>query len=253
MQNYRSIDFLKPENINEKSRILLWDIDGTLIRSTRPGSYKTYFAAALQKTYGTSGNLTGVQAAGKTDLNIVFQALEHEGFTVEKIAAHIADFSRNLRDAMNEYLAENENVYEILPGAQEILTASGKKPHLKNALLTGNIKGGAEIKLNYVGIWDFFADTPNAFGEISHDRRELSAAAGKLFRQKYDYDFKAEQFIVIGDTPFDVDCARHFGAKVICVETGNGIERADLEQAKPDAIIKDLSDTEKVLEILQSI
>ncbi len=253
MQNFRSIDFLKPANINQNSRILLWDIDGTLIRSTRPGSFKDYFAAALEKTFGTSGDLTKVQAAGKTDPNIVIQALENENFSVEKISAKIPQFSLNLRRTMNEYLAENENVYEILSGVRDILAALDKNPHFKNALLTGNVQDAAELKLNYVGIWDFFAGTPNTFGEVSHDRRELSVFAGNLFRRKYDFDFRPSQFIVIGDTPSDVECARHFGAKAVCVETGNGIDRAELERAEPDAIIENLSDTEKVLQMLQTI
>jgi phosphoglycolate phosphatase len=140
-----------------------------------------------------------------------------------------------------------------LAGAREILDETAKRPHFVNALLTGNLSVAAEIKLKSVGLWHYFQDAPNAFGEISHERKHLAHEAGRLFNQKYDFDFAPQQFIVIGDTPNDIICARDFGAKAVAVATGRNQSREKLLEHKPDFILEDLSDTENVLQILSII
>ena len=236
-----------------KIRILLWDIDGTLLQSTQPGGFKQFFAKALEQVYGARGNIDNVEAAGITDVQIVCQALQKEGFTVEKVVVKLDEFIRTMCVEMRKYIAERENVYETLAGVKEILQATSDDSIFLNALLTGNVGCGAKIKTQYVDVWKYFENSPNAFGEISHERKDLVVKAGKLFDEKYDFQFKPEQFIVIGDTPHDILAARHFGAKVVCVETGRKVGRKDLESSRPDALIKNLSDTQQVLDLLRNL
>ena len=238
---------------NQDLKILLWDIDGTLLQSTRTGGFKEYFAKALKRVYGTQGKIFQVKAVGITDVQIVYLALKDDGFTVEKVVAKLPEFMEAMCGEMKKYIAAHEGVYEILPGVKEILQATGTNPKFINALLTGNVGCSAELKVKYIGVWSCFKDSPNAYGEISHERRELAIKAGALFNEKYEVKFKPERFIVIGDTPHDILAARHFGARVVCVETGRGVEREELEAEKPDALIKDLSETEKVLKLLESL
>jgi phosphoglycolate phosphatase len=83
--------------------------------------------------------------------------------------------------------------------------------------------------------------------------RELAREAGKLFNERYDYNFKPEQFIVIGDTPNDIDCARAFGAKVVAVATGKNQTKEKLIEHAPDIVIEDLTDTSEILRILNNL
>ncbi|MDQ2745844.1 MAG: HAD hydrolase-like protein [Acidobacteriota bacterium] len=244
---------VSPKIQNQDLKILLWDIDGTLLQSTRSGGFKEYFAQALEKVYGTEGKISEVKAAGITDVQIVYQALKDDNFTIESVVADLPEFMKAMCAEMRKYFDAHEKVYEILPGAKEILRATAENPRFANALLTGNVGCGAELKMKYIGIWDYFVDSPNAYGEISHERRDLAIKAGELFNERYDFQFKPEQFIVIGDTPHDITAARHFGAKVICVATGRGVEREDLISNKPDALIENLGDTAAVLEILEKL
>src|SRR2546428_6555671 len=66
-------------------RVLLWDIDGTLMRSTRAGSFKDYTIPMLEEVFGTAGRLPEMKVSGMTDLQIVGEALKHEGFTHDHI------------------------------------------------------------------------------------------------------------------------------------------------------------------------
>jgi phosphoglycolate phosphatase-like HAD superfamily hydrolase len=238
---------------NSDVRILLWDIDGTLTRSVRQGEYKEYFAAAMEKVYGSRGNLDKIQASGMTDTQIMFEALRDEGFTPEKILGTKDDLLKIFREEMLSVHNRSENHYEVLEGVSEILEETGKNARFINALLTGNLSCAAEIKLQSVGLWKYFSGKPNAFGEISHDRRELARQAGKLFNEFYDFNFKPEQFIVIGDTPNDIACARALGAKAVAVATGKNHPKEELAEYKPDFIFEDLKDTTEVLKVLSSI
>lgn len=234
-------------------RILLWDIDGTLMRSTVQGGYKKYFTATMEKVFGNAGRLDDLIPSGMTDTQIMFEALRHANFTPERIFERKAEILEVFQTEMKAVLAADGEPYEVLPGVHEILAETDKNPLFINALLTGNLSVAAQIKLETVGLWHYFAGAPNAFGEISHNRRDLAVEAGKLFNQRYEFDFAPPQFIVIGDTPNDIDCARTFGAKVVAVETGRGQSREQLRQNDPDYLLEDLSDTNKVLEILQSL
>lgn len=237
----------------DKLKILLWDIDGTLMRSTVQGGYKKYFSATMLKVFGSAGTLDRIIPSGMTDTQIMFEALKPEGIHFKQIFERKKELLKTFKDEMTKVLAENGEPYEVLSGASEILSETEKNPQYINALLTGNLSVAAEIKLSSVGLWHYFENAPNAFGEISHERKDLAIEAGKLFKQKYDFDFSPEQFIVIGDTPNDILCARHFGAKCVAVLTGRNQTREKLEKEKPDIVISDLTNTKNLLEIFSSL
>lgn len=253
-------DFLphfKAENSDKVSpkdlKILLWDIDGTLMRSTVQGGYKKYFSATMLKVFGSAGTLDDIIPSGMTDTQIMFEALKSEGFKSEQIFELTDELLKVFKAEMSKVLADNGEPYEVLSGAKVILSETAKMPNFINALLTGNLSVAAEIKLRSVDLWQFFETAPNAFGEISHERNDLAIEAGNLFRRKYDFDFSPAQFIVIGDTPNDILCARHFGAKCVAVLTGRNQTREKLENEKPDIVIEDLNDTKKLLDIFSSL
>src|SRR6267378_788743 len=66
-------------------RVLLWDIDGTLIRTLRSGAFKDYTIPMLEAVFGTAGRLPEMKVSGMTDLQIIGEALHDEGFTNEHI------------------------------------------------------------------------------------------------------------------------------------------------------------------------
>src|SRR6476646_8818413 len=77
-------------------RVLLWDIDGTLIRSIKTGAYKDYTIPVLQEVFGTSGRLAGMRVSGMTDLQIIAEALSEEGFTHDDVGDQIHHLSKRL-------------------------------------------------------------------------------------------------------------------------------------------------------------
>jgi len=233
-------------------RILLWDIDGTLIHSLRRGAFKDYTIPMLEDVFGTAGTLAEMQVSGMTDLAIVAQALEHEGFTHEHIRERIDHLRESYMTAMRKATGNGVEFFELLPGAREALQAVADHPRYHSALLTGNIEPAAYLKMELVGLSQFF-DLPGAFGDESHDRRDLPARAAERISRHLQLELASEQFIIIGDTPNDIDCARHFGASAVVVGTGRLYSTEDLLACSPDAYIPNLNDTELFMKTLAGL
>jgi phosphoglycolate phosphatase len=242
------------ETAPEDLRVLLWDIDGTLIRSVRAGAFKEYTAPVLEEVFGTAGRLREMTVSGMTDLQIVAEALVEEGFTPVEIRARLRELGRLYLAALERVASAHaaEPVFEVLPGVREILEAVEAHPRYRSALLTGNIRPAAELKMRLVGLDKFFK-LPGAFGDDSHDRRELPALAQRRINRSFGLDLKPSQFIVVGDTPNDIACARHFGARSVGVGTGRVNNVETLSPHKPNALLPDLSDTEAVLRTFDAL
>ena len=233
-------------------RILLWDIDGTLIRSARPGGYKVYTIPVLEEVFGTSGRLADLHVSGMTDLQIVFEALSDAAISQEEILARAEVLVSRLTEEARRVTGNGEKFFELLPGVRETLEVLDAHPRYKSGLVTGNIKPMAQLKMELVGL-DHFFTLPGAFGDESHNRRDLPARAAERIRKHLQMDLAPEQFIVIGDTPNDIDCARHFGARAVAVGTGRFYTREEILACEPDAMLPDLTNTKIVIETLDTL
>lgn len=259
MSKVTSPDFevqnLESRNQNlRKLRILLWDIDGTLVIAPRGGAYKDYFAPAMQRVYGSYGTLYDkLNVSGMTDLQIAYEVLQSEGISSEDINAKAALFNKVLGEEINRNCSSEAERFVALPGVHKVLEATQEHAFFINSLLTGNLPTAAHYKLSFVGLDKFFDFDLGAFGNESHRREDLPAIAAGHFRQKFDYEFVPKQFIIIGDTPNDIACARAFGAKAVSVATGRNHPKETLVPYKPDYIFENLLDTANVLKILETI
>jgi phosphoglycolate phosphatase len=237
---------------NSDIRILLWDIDGTLLKASRKEVFKEYMAPVLSKVFGTTGCIAEMRVSGMTDLQIIGEALKEEGFTHEQIRERLEDIRECHMIEMERVANSCQDLFYLLPGVAEVLTVTHNHPRYLSALLTGNIESAAHLKMRLVGLQQFFT-LPGAFGDDSHDRRDLPALAAERIQSRTGMTFRPDQFIVIGDTPNDISCAKHFGAKSLAVGTGSLYKEADLIALNPDAFIKDFSEPEKVIELLESL
>ena len=233
-------------------RILLWDIDGTLIRSTRPGGYKEYTIPVLEELFGTAGQLADMHVSGMTDMQIFIEALSNHGVTHDHVRERIGLLSERLTVEARKVTGNGVTFFELLPGVRETLEALDRHPRYRSALLTGNIESMAQLKMELVGLEEFFT-LPGAFGDESHNRRDLPALAADRISKHLQLDLPPEHFIVIGDTPNDIDCARHFGARAVAVGTGRFYSNQEILEHSPDKFLRDLSDVDTVIRTLDDL
>lgn len=230
-------------------RVLLWDLDGTLVHGRRYGVFKDYVVPMLESVFGTAGSLPDMMVSGMTDLQIVEESLRSEGITREQIMARKDELLRSYIEEMKRATGNGAHTIEAMPGGREVLQRVAEHPRYLSALLTGNIEPAAYLKLELTGLSEFF-QLPGAFGDESFDRRDLPAIAAQRINEHLGASLPPEQFIVIGDTPNDIACARHFGARVLAVATGRMHSAEELLVHAPDELLPDLLDAELVLRTL---
>ena len=222
-------------------RLLLWDIDGTLINTGAAGQRAIVRATA--ERFGGSGDLDGVEIAGRTDTGIAHQILAKYGepVTDENVQSLLDLYVRLLA----EELPRREG--RVLPGVLELLQRSASQPDTTLGLLTGNLERGAKLKLEHYQLWHFFAF--GAFSDDHHDRNELGAFALSRAAAATRIKFAAAQVDVIGDTGHDIACGKIFGARTIAVATGSWT-REQLAEHAPDFLFDDLSEVDEVIATL---
>ena len=227
-----------------KPALILFDIDGTLLLSGRAGMRA--MTRAFQETFGITDAFKGESFGGRTDSYLVSKALKMAG--LPDTPEHHHRFRASYLPLLAEEIQHpGEGHKGLMPGARELLEALEEHDHLHLALLTGNYREAAEIKLQHFELWDFFEW--GAFSDDHHDRNELVPIA-KSRAEIYDIPGEAiERVIVIGDTPHDIECARVAGARSIAVATG-GYTMEQLTAAGADDVLRDLSDTETVVSLL---
>jgi phosphoglycolate phosphatase-like HAD superfamily hydrolase len=218
-------------------RLLLWDIDGTLVNTGAAGQHAIVRATA--ERFGGDGDLSGVEIAGRTDVGIAHQVLEKYSEPITDEGVH------SFLDLYLRFLAEELPRRKgcVLPGVRELLERSAQHSDTTLALLTGNLERGAKLKLEHYDLWRFFAF--GAFADDHHDRNELGAFALTRALEKTGMNFSGPQVDVIGDTGHDVACGKAFGARTIAVATGPW-SREQLDEYRPDFLFDDLSNVDEV-------
>lgn len=225
----------------DSRRLILFDIDGTLI--TSGGAGEAALVRAMDSRFGVKENFEGIVLAGATDALIARCLLAKHGLDVspENIAALLDSYLHHLSECMPAFRGR------VLPGLVALLDALRDHPEAVLALLTGNLVRGAEIKLRHYGVWDYFEF--GAFADDHHDRNELGKFASARAEERHGVAIPPERIYVIGDTPKDIACGRAIGAKTVAVATG-GSTRDELAAHCPDYLFEDLSDTGAVLAAL---
>ena len=226
--------------------LLLFDIDGTLVLTGRAG------LRAMERTFeaefGVADAFRDVAMGGRTDSWLLSQALAKWGLD-DTLEQHIKFRASYVPRLAEEIVHPGTGTKGVMPGVRALLDALGGHSHLHLALLTGNYRDAAEIKLRHFGLWNYFPF--GAFSDDSADRNALVPIARDRATAQGVPDPACTRIVVIGDTPHDIACAAVAGALSVGVATG-GHSRDELARAGADIALDDLSDTNAVLELLST-
>src|SRR5437660_411150 len=225
----------------ETKRLLLFDIDGTLVNTGGAGVES--LKRTVHNRFGVKDDLRDIEIAGKTDRAIIRDILRK--YQLDPMEENITSFACEYIAGLPLSLSHARG--RVLPGIQQLLGQLKPRPHIVLALLTGNLQEGAKLKLQHYGLWDFFEF--GAFADDHHDRNELGAFAKERARTRHGHDFDAADVDVIGDTKHDIACGKAFGARTIAVATGSW-SRERLQMCAPDFLFDDLADTDEVIKKL---
>ena len=231
-------------------RLVLWDIDGTLVQAGEVG--RDIFTEAFQAVVGRAPDQVAARTlamAGRTDPEIALEFLAaHE---IAEGASHLPAFSEALVTALAAKAALIRERGRALPGARETLAALGRTEGVVQSLLTGNVQPNALLKLASFELDGYLDFEVGGFGSDHHHRPSLVEVARTKAEAKYGADFAGPATVLVGDTPLDVAAGRAGGARVVAVATGPyGVE--ELESTGADAVLEDLRDTGATLTAILS-
>ncbi len=229
---------------NNGHRLVLFDIDGTLLSAGRVA--RDSILTSLETAFGWRAtaehqNREKYDFSGKTDPQIV-RELVLADIGRERFDAGIASALRLYLEELERGLAPGTVVPK--PGISPLLARLAAEPNVTLGLLTGNLEPGARLKLappDYNRYFPF-----GAFGSDSADRYELPSVAVDRALAHTGRRFEGKSIVIVGDSVHDVACGRTLGVRAVGVATGiTSLERLGAES--PDAMLADFSDTEQAL------
>ncbi|MEO8578565.1 MAG: HAD hydrolase-like protein [Gemmatimonadales bacterium] len=224
-------------------RVVLFDIDGTILRSGGVG--RIAMERALTRVFGSPGN-GDYRYDGKTDRQIVRETMRMEGLSDVEIDAQMDVLLATYLEGLRSELASGKRTVHVYPGVLDLLDELEGQENVVLGLLTGNIEQGAHAKLGAAGI-DVMRFKVNAFGSDNEERPELPAVAQRRAREVLGADVTGDRLIVIGDTPADIRCGESIGARAIGVATGR-YTVDELQSHGAYAVFETLADTDAVMQ-----
>jgi phosphoglycolate phosphatase len=227
-------------------RLLLWDVDGTLVRAGDLGA--AVFDLALETVLGVRPQLR-VRMSGKTDPQIVQEYLVQMGVeeTPERVEAILRGIEAELAAA--EAAGELAASGAALPGVAGVLKALAGDDRVLSTLVTGNVAPNALVKVAAFGLDQWLDLAVGAYGSDDGDRNRLVPIAMGRLAAARGVRLDPADVWVIGDTPRDLDCAQAAGTRCLLVGTGR-YSGTQLERLGADAVLEDLCDVPAVIKLL---
>jgi phosphoglycolate phosphatase-like HAD superfamily hydrolase len=199
----------------------------------------------MAETHGTTGDPESVSFGGKTDPQIAREILSGAGLDRAAI-------DEGFPTLWERYLNRLEPALEthpmtVLPGVPELLEGLSMLDGVALGLVTGNIVGGAKLKLESARLWDRF--DVGSFGSDHEERDELPIIALGRAEERWGRSIEPAEALIVGDTPRDIACGRACAIRTVAVATGT-YSAAALVAAGADHVLRDLSTTDQVVALL---
>ncbi len=219
-----------------KSRsLVLFDIDGTLLRGAGP-HHKQALIEGIRRVTGVSTHLEGVATSGMLDRDLIANMLLASGITGYRV-----------RTALQRVMTECQNVYEtactedlagfVCRGVREVLEELEARGAVLG-LVTGNLSRIGWRKVELAGLRSYFS--VGAFAEDGRTRARVAQVAARR-AIKEGLVMKNCRISLIGDHANDVAAAKRNGFQAVAVGTGL-MPIEELAGSGPDILVRDLTE-----------
>lgn len=219
---------------------LFWDIDGTLLTTSKAGV--PAWESAVRETTGKDFQLSSIRIPGLTDFQIAARTFELLGVTDSDDL--LARMVTRYEDLLPSTLPLKQG--RVLPRVRDILDALQPRTDVRSYLLTGNTRRGARAKLTHYDLLKYFPD--GAFAEDQGVRSTVAIRALAVARRLGPVD--EGRVFVIGDTPYDIEGAKAIDARTIAVATG-GYSVEELTAHNPWRVYDELPSPPAFLDLIE--
>ena len=220
--------------------LFVWDIDGTLIHCGSCG--REALNDTFRELFNVGNAFKHAKLGGKTDSVVLEEIFRQYNISEEKKPLILETYGIALKKSLDSY--KNNRV---LPGIKNILEFSKTNKNIYNTIATSNFEIGARIKLDVHGLNPYFLT--GGFGDTAKEKWQSAIQAVKDTEKLYEIEFEKENIYIIGDTWYDIECAKKLGVKSIAVATG-WVSYEDLKACDSDFLFKDLENYQSILNII---
>ena len=225
-------------------KLILFDIDGTLLRSQNGF---VPFNEAIKKTFGFPGDIRTVVPDGNTDPQILENIFAVAKLKLEITKEKWASFAKNLRVSYTDAIQQGITRISPLPGVLDLMKELADREGVYQGVVTGNLETTGRLKLEAAGLVRYLG--PGAYSSDSHDRIDLPPIAKERWEKAIGKSIPSDQCVIVGDTPKDLLAARKNQMRCVLVGTGR-FPVAELERLEPDACLSDFTDTNAAVDAL---
>jgi phosphoglycolate phosphatase-like HAD superfamily hydrolase len=215
--------------------LILFDVDHTLVDVQ--ALHNPAYEASILEAHGAAVRMQDITYAGKTTPNILRDLCAHVGVGSEATEACLPDLLRAFIGRVLAGMAEDLRP-NVLAGVNELLACLTARGHLLGVVTGNPPEIGREVLLR-AGLLDHFQLL--TFGTEARERWQLVALAAEKAAALAGAPIGPERTVVIGDTPFDVEAGKRFGARTVLVGTGV-YSRTELEAAAADLLLPSFAD-----------
>ncbi len=219
-------------NRRKSSALVLFDIDGTLVRRAGP-HHREALVEAVRAVAGLETTTDHIPVHGMLDPDILTRMMRDAGASEALIRRHLPAI---IGRAQSIYVRSCPDLRKkTCPGVRRLLYGL-KRRGAAVGLVTGNLTRIGWKKMECAGLRHYFRF--GAFAETAPDRAALARTAIEHARKKAWINGDA-RISLIGDAPSDILAARANGIRSIAVHTGIST-REELSALQPDMLLEDL-------------
>ncbi len=223
------------------TKLVLFDIDGTLIYHIGVRKWEEQYYEGLSKVYGITGDYDVMQYNGTVERLLAWELVKQQRkMSRDEFLKKFPDYV-DVMHGFLEHWGKNTKLFHIIPDAITFVQLLKKKqPNVVRGILSGNARKIAQWKLSHTGLLEYFSF--GLYGDEADDRVELAGQVFAKAKTRFALDLKPKDIVVIGDTVFDIRCGKAIGATTIAVTTGMHGSPDELAKEKPDYLVNSLMD-----------
>lgn len=228
--------------------LVLWDIDRTLLYTGDID--RRVYHELFEEVVGRPAEHLPARGTGVTMPLAVRELLRVntvEPSLIEELAQEII---QRMPGQLGSHHDDIVRTGEVMPGAAAALAAVHQRPDFVPTVVTGNLRGSAEIKLKALGLDQYLNLARGGYASDNSHRPALVRVAQQRASDYYGCDFTPETTVIIGDSLEDVRTGLEGGARVIAVASGT-TPSEELAAAGAHYVIPDLTDASRLIDLIE--
>ncbi|MFF7888395.1 HAD family hydrolase [Streptomyces sp. NPDC020794] len=229
--------------------LVLWDIDRTLLYTG--DTDRLVYRELFEEVVGRPAESLPARGTGVTMPLAVRELLRANAVEPERIDELAQRIVRRMPAQLERHRDDLSRTGQVMPGAPAALAAVQQESGLVPTVVTGNLRGSAEIKLKALGLDGYLDLSIGGYASDNSHRPALVHVAQERAGRRHRHAFTRDTTVIIGDSLEDVRTGREGGASVIGVASGTTSAEA-LGAAGARHVIADLTDAQRLLRLINA-